>query len=542
MEPQDSLKQAKAGDSAIWIHLPESIEEGTGGPLSGLTFAVKDNIDVAGMPTTAACPSFSYSPETDASVVSALRAAGAVPVGKTNLDQFATGLVGVRSPYGTPENPYDAAYIPGGSSSGSAVAVARGQVDFSLGTDTAGSGRVPAAYNNLVGLKPSRGLLSTLGVVPACKSLDCVSIFTRTVELARDVFAEVKQGDRKDPWCRTDRLQKHPLNPPRVGVPRRDQLDFSRMPAYAGLFDAAVERMRRLGWLPVEIDLTPFLETAQLLYGGPWVAERTAAIASFLQEQPEALHPVTRGIIEGGFQQTAVQTFNSTYRLRELQHRVATSWKEIDLLLTPTAPAHYTLSEVEADPVATNSHVGLYTNWMNLLDLCAVAIPAGFTEQGLPFGITLQAPALHDDYLLNLAEGFLEEKHPDRGTAPGWISVAVCGAHLEGYPLNGQLTERGAVLRKRVKSAPCYKFYALPGKVLKPGMVRVPEGGAVIDLEIWDLPVDQFGSFVELIPAPLGMGTVLLEDGTQVKGFVCEAIAAQEAEDITSLGSWRAFA
>jgi len=537
----DALEKARSGDPAIWIHLPDSVSEGGPGELAGLTFAVKDNIDVAGMPTTAACPGYQYQPEQSATVVDLLCAEGAVPVGKTNLDQFATGLVGVRSPYGVPENPYHSRMIPGGSSSGSAVAVAREQVAFALGTDTAGSGRVPAAFNNLVGVKPSRGLVSAYGVVPACRSLDCVSIFTKTVSLARKVLKVVNVADAADPWSRSDRTQRCRIGPPTFGVPREDQLDFSRMPDYAPLFAAAVEKMEALGWKAMEVDLAPFLETAQLLYGGPWVAERTAAIERFLKEQPEALHPVTRGIIEGGFQQGAVDTFNSWYRLKELQRAVEPVWQEIDVLLTPTVPAHYSVEEVEADPVATNSHLGLYTNWMNLLDLCAVAIPSGWTDQGLPFGVTLQSPALHDEYLLGLAEQFLGEAEPDAGPPPGWITVAVCGAHLEGLPLNGQLTERGSVLRKRTKSAPCYKFIALPGAIAKPGMIRVPEGGASIDLELWDMPVEQFGSFVALIPPPLGIGSVQLEDGSWVKGFSCEAIAADDAEDITAFGSWRAF-
>ncbi len=541
MNPDDSLKLAKTSDPAIWIHLPDTVGEGGEGSLAGLPFAVKDNIDVKGMPTTAACPGYRYQPEHSSTVVDRLCAEGAVPIGKTNLDQFATGLVGVRSPYGVPENPYHSKMIPGGSSSGSAVAVARGQVAFALGTDTAGSGRVPAAFNNLVGVKPSRGLVSAHGVVPACRSLDCVSIFSQSVSLARKVFQVINAADSQDAWSRKDRTQQFRLGPPTFGVPCSDQLDFSKMPGYAPLFEAAAKKMEGLGWKRVEVNLEPFLETARLLYGGPWVAERTAAIEDFLRKTPEELHPVTRGIIEGGFQQGAVDTFKSWYRLRELQDAVVPVWEGIDVLLTPTVPAHYSVEEVEADPVATNSHLGLYTNWMNLLDLCAVAIPAGWTDNGLPFGITLQSPALHDEYLMDLAEEFLGEKKPDAGPPPGWVTVAVCGAHLEGLPLNGQLTERGSVLRKRTQSAPCYRFIALPGEIAKPGMIRVPEGGASIDLELWDMPVEHFGSFVALIPPPLGIGSVQLEDGSWVKGFSCEAIAAEEAEDITAFGSWRSY-
>lgn len=541
MTPADSLQQARTGDPAIWIHLPETAEPGGDGPLACLTFAVKDNIDVAGMPTTAACPDYACPAAADAPVVAALRAAGAVPVGKTNLDQFATGLVGTRSPYGVPANPFHPDYIPGGSSSGSAAAVARGQVDFALGTDTAGSGRIPAAFNGLVGLKPTRGLLSTRGVVPACRSLDCVSVFTRTLALAQDVFAAANRFDPDDPWSRRDRAPRHRPGPPVFGVPRADQLDFTRMTAYATLFEAAVERMTALGWKPVEVDLTPFFETAQLLYGGPWVAERTAAIDRFLAETPGALHPVTRQIIEGGRRRTAVETFQSLHRLRELQRTVEPLWEQIHFLLTPTAPAHYTLAEVEADPVNTNTHLGTYTNWMNLLDLCAVAIPAGTTPAGLPFGVTLQAPALHDEYLLDRAGEVLDGTPSPAAPPPGWMTLAVCGAHMEGFPLNGQLTERGSVFRKRTRSAPGYRLIVLPGPVPKPGMIRVNQGGGPVELELWDMPVDQVGSFLALIPPPLGLGTVELEDGTRVKGFCCEAAAAEGAEDITPLGSWRAY-
>jgi allophanate hydrolase len=536
----EALNTARSGDPAIWIHLPETVSEGGPGPLSGMPFAVKDNIDVAGMPTTAGCPDYAYTPDKNATVVQKLVDAGAVPMGKTNLDQFATGLVGVRSPYGVPKNAYDPAYIPGGSSSGSAVAVATEQVAFALGTDTAGSGRVPAAFNNLVGLKPTRGVFSNTGLVPACKTLDCISVFANTVADARTVFKIAGGYDPTDPWSREDQTQVSKPGPVRFGVPEASQLQFFGNTEYERLFHEKVSALEALGWQKVVIDLEAFMEAARLLYEGPWVAERTAAIEDFLRDKPESLHPVTRAIIEGGFKASAVDAFNASYRLAELKRKTSTVWADIDLLVTPTAGTHYTVAEVEADPVQTNSNLGTYTNFMNLLDLCAVAVPAGFTAQNMPFGITLQAPALHDLYLLDRAEEVLSGK-PVHRPASDWITFAVCGAHLEGLPLNHQITDRGGFLVEKTKSAPCYQFIALPGTPAKPGMIRVAEGGSAIDLELWSIPLTEFGSFVQGIPPPLGMGTVQLSDGRNVHGFICEAIAATEAEDITSHGSWKAF-
>lgn len=533
------------GDQAIWISKVdkpnlEPLRSPEDQPLFGIPFALKDNIDLAGTPTTAGCPDFAYTPSKSAAVVKRLIEAGAVPMGKTNLDQFATGLVGVRSPYGIPRNPFHADYIPGGSSSGSAAAVASGQVAFALGTDTAGSGRVPAAFNNLVGLKPTRGLLSTAGVVPACKTLDCVSIFTHTVQDARTVFKVAGGFDPLDPWSRRDRTQLQKSGPVRFGVPRPDQLQFFGNTEYEHLFTVKIQDMENLGWQKIEIDFEPFLETARLLYEGPWVSERTAAIESFLRDHPESLHPVTRKIIDGGHAHKAVDAFNALYRLQELRRVTESAWEKIDLLLTPTAGTHYTLAEVEADPVQTNSNLGYYTNYMNLLDLCAVAVPAGFTSNGLPFGLTLQAPALHDPYLLDRAEELLTGKAPvvDRSD---WITFAVCGAHLRGLPLNHQITDRGGRFVEEIQSAPCFQFVALPGPVAKPGMIRLDHGGASIELELWEMPLREFGSFVQGIPPPLGMGTVPLADGREVKGFICEALASRDATDITSLGSWRSY-
>lgn len=541
----DCRQRMDAGDNAVWIskvNKPDlnPLRSPKEQPLFGIPFAIKDNIDLAGMPTTAGCPDYAYTPTKSAAVVQRLIEAGAVPLGKTNLDQFATGLVGVRSPYGIPRNPFHGDYIAGGSSSGSAVAVASGQVAFALGTDTAGSGRVPAAFNNLVGLKPTRGLLSTAGVVPACKTLDCISIFTHTVQDARTVFEVTAGFDPQDPWSRKDQTQIQKSDPTRFGVPRQDQLQFFGNREYEQLFSSKILDLETLGWQKVEIDFEPFLETARLLYEGPWVSERTAAIETFLRDHPESLHPVTRQIIEGGRAHKAVDTFHALYRLQELRRVTENVWENIDLLLTPTAGTHYTLSEVEADPIQTNSNLGFYTNYMNLLDLCAVAVPAGFTRSGLPFGVTLQAPALHDHYLLDRAEELLTGISPT--VAPSdWITFAVCGAHLRGLPLNHQITDRGGRFVKETHSAPSFQFVALPGPIAKPGMIRLDQGGASIELELWEMPLREFGSFVQGIPPPLGMGTVPLADGREVKGFICEALAATQSTDITAFGSWRRY-
>jgi len=401
------IRRLTRDEMLVYAHKLESRDPASL-PLYGIPFAIKDNIDLAGIPTTAACPDYAYTPQTSASVVQKLIDAGAIPVGKTNLDQFATGLVGTRSPYGACRNSIDPDYISGGSSAGSAVAVALGMASFSLGTDTAGSGRVPAAFNNLVGHKPSCGLLSTSGVVPACRTLDCVSIFARNAADAATVL-EVAQGfDAADPYSRRALPGRVlPGGSFRFGVPHDGQLEFFANPETPGLFRAAVERLRSLGGVAVSIDFTPFLETARLLYEGPWVAERYAAIREFIESKPDALFPVTRQIIVGATRFSAADTYAALYRLKALQRRTEMVWDEIDVLLTPTAGTIYTVAEVEAEPVRCNSNLGYYTNFMNLLDLCAVAVPAGFQSNRLPFGVTLCAPAYSDAMLLELA-GLLE--------------------------------------------------------------------------------------------------------------------------------------
>jgi allophanate hydrolase len=525
-------------------------------PLYGIPFAIKDNIDLARIPTTAACGAFAYEPTQSASVVQKLIDAGAIPIGKTNLDQFATGLVGVRSPYGACGNSFDPSFISGGSSSGSAVAVASGLVSFALGTDTAGSGRVPAAFNNIVGLKPSCGLLSTTGVVPACRSLDAVSIFALTAADVREVL-DVAQGfDPADPFSKRVAPKPIAMQSWRFGVPRADQLEFFGDADYRELFARARERLAALGGVEVEIDFAPFLETARLLYEGPWVAERYAAIAALLEAQPDALFPVTRQIIEAGARLKAVDAFRAQYRLKALERTTSAVWRHIDVLLTPTAGTIYRIADVNAEPIRLNSNLGIYTNFVNLLDLAAVAVPTGFRSDGMPFGVTLVGRSGDDHSLLAWAArlhhasvatvGALHARVPEPPPvsthSTAHIPVVVCGAHMSGLPLNHQLQDRGARLVRATQTAAKYRFYALPGGPPKrPGLVRVAADGAAIAVEVWSVPQEHFGSFVAGIPAPLGIGKVELGDGTQCPGFICEAYAVEGAQEITALGGWRDF-
>ncbi|MFI4987618.1 MAG: allophanate hydrolase [Alphaproteobacteria bacterium] len=567
---------AARGDDKVWINLvprdellarAAALAEGStsGRPLYGIPFAIKDNIDLAGHPTTAACPDFAYRAEASAAVVERLLAAGAVAIGKCNLDQFATGLNGTRSPYGAPACVFHPDHIAGGSSSGSAVAVAAGLVSFALGTDTAGSGRVPAAFNNIVGVKPTRGLLSVRGVVPACRSLDCVSILALTAEDARDVLDVAKGFDAADPFSRHEErfpqlAMPRAIRGCRFGVPRPEQLEFFDNVAGAQRFVAMLRLIERLGGTLVEVDLSPFLEVARLLYDGPWIAERYAAIRDFVDRQPASLHPVTREVIAGGAEPRAADAFLGYYRLKALRRLTSPVWEHIHVLLTPTAGRLYKIAELLAEPVRLNSNLGYYTNFVNLLDLSAIAVPAGFEAGGLPFGVTLVAPAWCDDALtalggeLHRAEGLTlgatGHAMPPRSTpaAPrragpvnGLVRVAVCGAHMSGLALNHQLVERGARLVRRCRTAGHYRLYALPGgPPARPGLVR-SDAGSTIEVEVWEMPTASFGSFVEAIPAPLGIGTLELDDGERVKGFLCEAYAAAEARDITDLASWRRY-
>jgi allophanate hydrolase len=506
-------------------------------PLKGVTFAVKDNIDVAGIPTTAACPAFSYSPQRSAFVVQKLLDAGAILVGKTNLDQFATGLAGTRSPYGACRNAFDPRYISGGSSSGSAVAVAKGIASFSLGTDTAGSGRVPAAFNALVGLKPTRGRLSTAGVVPACRSLDCVSIFSSTVAQALEVLAVVEGFDPTDGFSRP--VKEISPKDRTIAVPRK--LEFFGDCSYAKLFHAAVGRMEKLGALIAEIDSAPFLEVQALLYDGPWLAERAAALEDFVAKRSHELHPVTRKVIQGGARYSAVDAFRGQYKLAALRRSCEAAMNGAQILMVPGTPTIYTVAQLEADPIELNSRLGLYTNFANLLDMAAITVPAGARPDGIPFGVTLLGPAFTDRALAALAARFSgEEITPEKTNA---IRVAVVGAHLAGMPLNHQLTSRGARLVRAARTAPAYRLYALSDqKPVKPGLVRVGNGdGSRVDVEVWELDAAGFGAFVAEIPPPLGIGTLQLEDGEQVKGFVCEGYAVAGREDISRFGGWRKY-
>ncbi len=521
---------------------------------------MKDNIDVAGLPTTAGCPAFSYHPARDATVVARLRAAGAIVIGKTNLDQFATGLVGVRSPYGVPRNTFNPDLIPGGSSSGSAVAVAAGLVPLALGTDTAGSGRVPAGFNNIVGLKPSLGLVSTYGVVPACRTLDCVSVFALTVDDAWTALAAMAGPDRADPYSRHRPLAAPGAMPPHVklGVPRPGQRLFFGDRQYEAGYDDALARLARLGCEIVEIDIEPFYETARLLYEGPWVAERTIVARSLLASDPDAIHPVTREIILSGLRPTAIDAFAAFYELEELRRIADLTFRDIDALALPTAPTIYTIKQVMADPIQLNSRLGTYTNFVNLLDLCGLALPAAMTEAGAPFGITLLAPGGFDARLAEIGRvfhadtalplGALRQPQPaltppPTSPADGEAAVAVVGAHLSGLPLNGELRELGGRLLETAKTAPDYRLYALSDTTpAKPGLLRVDRGtGAGIEVEVWALPLEAFGRFADAVPAPLTIGTITLADGRAVKGFLVEAAATAGARDISSFGGWRAF-
>jgi allophanate hydrolase len=525
-------------------------------PLYGIPFVVKDNIDLAGVPTTAACPAFAYSPLRSATVVERLLDAGAIPLGKTNLDQFATGLVGTRSPHGACRNAFDGSYISGGSSSGSAVAVATGLASFSLGTDTAGSGRVPAAFNNIVGLKPSLGRLSTRGVVPACRSLDCVSIFALTAQDAAAVLDVCEGFDAEDPFSRP--LRNAAIANRRFGVPRREQLQFFGDAEYARLFDEAISRLESGGGTRVDIDFGPFLEAARLLYDGPWVAERYAAVGRFMDAHPDALFPVTAQIIAGGKKPSAVEAFEAQYSLRSLQRAADAAWSQVDFIITPTAGTIYTITAVEADPIRLNATLGYYTNFMNLFNLAGVAVPAGFRSDGLPFGVTLVGPESSDRALLALADTLHRSSVATLGAtgmrlspsaaeeppvpAAGYIALAVCGAHMQGLPLNGQLRDRGAYFIQRTHTSPAYRLIALPGgPPHRPGLLRVASGGAAIEIEVWGVPAEHLGSLVAGIPAPLGVGKVELQDGTVVPGFICEGYAASGAADITEFGGWRAY-
>jgi allophanate hydrolase len=528
-------------------------------PLWGAPFAIKDNIDMAGMPTTAACPDFAYEPDEDAHAVARLRAAGAIAIGKTNLDQFATGLVGLRTPYPAPKNAFDPAIAPGGSSSGSAVAVARDLVSFALGTDTAGSGRVPASLNNLVGLKPTLGAVSTRGVVPACRTLDCVSVFALTVEDAWDVFAAMAGYDPADSYSREFLLRSPSTRIPgmNVGVPDAASRVFGGDARAEAAFDRHVADLAALGATICEVSLAPFFETARLLYSGPWVAERHAAMRAFLARSPQSILPVTRGIVEGAAKCSATDAFEGLYALAALRRETSKLWTRIDAFAVPSIPRPRKVDDIVADPLGPNSELGTYTNFVNLLDLCALAAPGRFRSDGFPAGVTLIAPAGQDHRLAALGAAFHRASGVTLGatgrapsaaafatSAPSdEIEIVVVGAHMSGLPLNRELTELGGRFLRAAETTPDYRFFALPGgPPFRPGLLRVASGaGVAISTEVWSLSPAAFGAFVSRIPSPLGIGALRLADGTSPKGFLVEAEAVRGAEDISAFGGWRAY-
>jgi len=521
-------------------------------PLYGIPFAIKDNIDLAGIPTTAACPAFAYVPQRSATVVEQLIALGAVPLGKTNLDQFATGLNGSRSPYGACPNSVLPDYPAGGSSAGSSLAVALGVASFALGTDTAGSGRVPAALNKLVGLKASKGLISTAGVVPACRTLDCVTTFTRTAREASQLLALTARLDPLDAYSRqnpawNDASAFGAPKPFHFGVPRAQDLEFFGCKQGPQLFQQAIARMLALGGEPVELDLSPFLEAARLLYEGPWVAERYSVAGELMAREPDAVLPVIRAVLATAPAVTGVDTFRAQYRLQALKAECDRLLEGLDCVLTPTIGRPVTLEELRAEPVLRNAELGYYTNFMNLLDYAAVAVPGGVMSNGLPWGVTLFGRAFTDHYLLGVADALQRQQDASLGTPTGSAShdhtrLVVCGAHLQGLALNGQLLRRGARLLECTHSSADYQLFALAGgPPFRPGMLRVSEGGVAIEVEVWALPSAELGSFLTGIPAPLGLGKVQLADGRWETGFICEPYGLKGAVDISHFGGWRAY-
>lgn len=526
-------------------------------PLYGVPFAVKDNIDVEGWKTTAACPEFAYAAKQSAQVVTQLMRAGAVLLGKTNLDQFATGLVGTRSPYGWVPNVFSSEHISGGSSSGSASVVARGLVAFALGTDTAGSGRIPAGFNNVVGFKPTPGLVSTAGVVPACRTLDCVSVLGLTAADAATVHAVLAAHDAEsvpEPVFNQPAPPRYALPPhPRVGIPRDP---YFACEAYRALFHASVAHLKTLQCTARTFDFAPFAEVAAMLYQGPWTAERYASVGALIEQCPPGVDPTVAEVIATGKQYTAVDAFTALYRVRSLEAGTRQVWNEFDVLMVPTAPSLPRRADITKEPLARNSELGTYTNFVNLLGLSAIAVPFGFTPDGLPFGVTFIARGGSDWALIEFAARWqrsralplganLREMQPaDTKIAvspPGAIRLAVVGAHLEGMPLHHQLITRGARLHALATTAARYRLYALNGtRPPKPGLVRI-DAGARISVEVYDVPPDTFGSLLSEIPPPLGLGTIELSDGSWVKGFICEPRALEGARDITAFGGWRPY-
>lgn len=557
------ISLASSSQLAAQLQHLQSLLDAAGGdrsrlPLYGVPFAAKDNIDAAGWVTTAACPDFAYTAAQDAFAVAQLRAAGAILIGKTNLDQFATGLVGTRSPYGAVPNTFDPRYVSGGSSSGSASVVARGLVPFALGTDTAGSGRVPAAFNNIVGLKPTKGWASNSGLVPACRTLDCISVFALSVDDAQQAISIYSGYDSADGYSR-QRPAGAPAHfpvKPTLAVPK--QLEFCGDALAEQHFRDALCRLQEQGARLVEIDFTPFAELAGLLYYGPWVAERYVAMQAMFDDQPDSIEPTVRKVVEQALNYSAIDTFKAEYRRAALARQINDALAKVDALVVPSTPSIYTLEQLRQEPVKRNSELGTYTNFTNLADLSALALPAGVRSDGMPAGITLIAPAWHDLALADFGRRWQAAQCLPPGApgvrqalpvgcaqaaATGEIVVAVVGAHLRGMPLNHQLCSRNArFLEETTTAAGDYRLFALPGTVPpKPGLKYTPGAGQTIVLELWALTPHAFGEFTAEVPAPLGIGNVVLADGRSVKGFICEPAALEAATDISHLGGWRAY-
>lgn len=524
-------------------HIDARVKAGEFLPLAGVPFAVKDNIDVADFPTTAGCPAFAYTPLRNAFVVERLLKAGALFVGKTNLDQFATGLVGTRSPYGAPQCVFNRNYVSGGSSSGSAVATAAQLVSFALGTDTAGSGRVPAAFNNLLGLKPTKGRWSTQGLVPACRSLDCITVFAHNAADVRLVDDVVAGFDANDPFSR--RFASVPSGE-RIGIPLPHQREFFGDNEAAWLYDKSIARLKQQGRVVSEIDISSLLETANLLYSGPWVAERTAAVGDFLLSNPEAIERTVLGILQAGLQVSGVDAFRGYYRLAELARAAEAIWVDVDILALPTAPTIYRIGELDAAPLALNSNLGRYTNFVNLLDMAAIAVPAGFRKNGTGFGITFVAPAWTDLALIDQAEKWCADMpwavpELDLEGRMDMVELAVVGAHLKDMSLHWQLASRDAEFIEATTTAPTYRLFAMANtNPPKPALFHAADG-APIAVELYRLSAEAFGSFVAEVPSPLAIGSVELIDGRFVKGFVAEPRAKEGALDITEFGGWRDY-
>jgi allophanate hydrolase len=530
-------------------------------PLWGIPFAIKDNIDAEGKPTTAACPDYAYTAKEDAFIVRQLRHAGALLIGKTNLDQFATGLVGVRSPYAPPKNAIDPEIVPGGSSAGSAVAVSHGIISFSLGTDTAGSGRVPAALNNIVGLKPSLGSFSATGCVPACRTLDTISVFALTVDDAYKVYQSACVYDVADAYSKKIKAQPISEIPPalKIGIPDANSIKFFGDTYQQKSFESTLVRLKNLGVEIIEVDFQPFYDVADMLYEGAWVAERYSVIEDLLRDNPDAVFPVTRKIISAAENFSSADVFRGIYKLEDLKRKAEPVLEAVDMFCVPTIPTFYSVDDLSDDPVQPNSNFGTYTNFVNLMDMSALAVPIGSREDNRPGSVTLIGASGEDGLLASLARklenvegrtlGATDWTVPALRPAPEMAQademyIAVCGAHMSGLPLNSQLTQRGARFVRKATTAPSYKFYALAGgPPERPGLVYCgPEkNGASIKLEIWSLPLENVGSFLKDIPAPLGIGSVFLSDGSSVKGFICEAEAINDAKDITSFGGWRKY-